>query len=200
MIDDLKGVSSKVSVFKSVLQCANTQLINWISTLHKNLDLTWLTAWVAQKCVTVKAGTCRNTININKNMFLDRDVLQVGFQWHLIYDGRTKMDREKAGVESLYAVHIVAKKDHTLVQSLMTALLESPGFLHQTLMEYHLAPIFFSINGPAERAICLETMEKHKYVQERLMSSVLLELESLELCAKMSVNKKQSQWMIQLWW
>jgi hypothetical protein len=40
----------------------------------------------------------------------------VGFQSHLIYDGCTKMDREKAGVELLYVVHIVAKKkDHTLV-------------------------------------------------------------------------------------
>jgi hypothetical protein len=191
MIDDLKGISSKVSVFKSVLQCANTQLINWISTSHKNLDLTWLTAWVAQKCVTLKAGTCRNTINIDKNMFLDHDVLQVSFQWHLIYDGHTKMDREKAGVEPLYAVHIVAeKKDRTLVQSMMTALLESPGFLRQTSMEYQLAPIFSSDNGPAERAKFLETLEKHKYVQERLLSSVLPELESLDLHAKMSVKQR----------
>jgi hypothetical protein len=70
MIDNLKGVSSKVSVFKSVLQCVNSQLINWISTLHKNLNLTWLTAWVAQKCVALKASMCRNTISINKNIFL----------------------------------------------------------------------------------------------------------------------------------
>jgi hypothetical protein len=191
MIDDLKGVSSKVSVFKSVLQCANTWLINWISTSHKNLDLSWLTAWVAQKCVTLKAGTCRNTININKNMFLDRDVLQVGFQWHLIYDGRTKMDREKAGVELLYAVHIVSEtKDHTLVQSLMTALLESPGFSIRLRWSIALLRFFSSDNGPAERAKFLETLEKHKYVQERLLSSVLPELESLDLCAKMSVKQR----------
>jgi hypothetical protein len=103
MINDLKGISSEVLVFKSVLQCANTQLINWILTSHKNLDLTWLTAWVAQKCVALKAGTCRNKINIDKNMFLDRNILQVGFQWRLIYDGHTKTDCEKAGVEPLYA-------------------------------------------------------------------------------------------------
>jgi hypothetical protein len=49
-------------------------------------------------------------------MFLDHDVLQVGFQWCLIYNGHTKMDHEKAGVEPLYVVHIVAeKKDCTLV-------------------------------------------------------------------------------------
>jgi hypothetical protein len=96
MSDNLKGVLSKVSVFKLVLHCANTQLINWILTSHKNLDLTWLAAWVAQKCIALKAGTCRNTININKKMFLDCDVLQVGFQWCLIYDGRTKMDRGKS--------------------------------------------------------------------------------------------------------
>jgi hypothetical protein len=59
---------------------------------------------------------CRNTISINKNMFLDHDVLQVGFHWCLIYDGRTKMDHEKARVEPLYTVHIVVeKKDRTLV-------------------------------------------------------------------------------------
>jgi hypothetical protein len=191
MIDDLKGISSKVFVFKSVLQCANTQLINWISTLHTNLDLTWLTAWVAQKCITLKASTCRNMINIDKTMFLDHDVLQVGFQWHLIYDGHTKMDHEKAGVELLYALHIVAeKKDCTLVQSLMTALLESPGFLHQTLMEYYLAPIFSCNNGPAEQAKFLETLEKHKYIQEHLLSLVLPELESLNLHAKMSVKQR----------
>jgi hypothetical protein len=191
MIDDLKGISSKVSVFKSVLQCANTRLINWILTWHKNLDLTWLTAWVAQKCVAPKAGMCRNTISIDKNMFLDRDVLQVGFQWHLIYDGRTKMDHEKAGVKPLYTVHIVVeKKDCTLVQSLMTALLESPAFLCQTLMEYRVAPIFSSNNGPAEHAKFLEMLVKHKYVQECLLSSVLPELESLDLCAKMSVKQK----------
>jgi hypothetical protein len=130
-------------------------------------------------------------INIDKNMFLNRDVLQVGFQWCLIYDGRTKMDCEKAGVEPLYAVHIVAeKKDCTLVQSLMAILLESPGFLRQTSMEYRLAPIFSSDNGPAERAKFLETLEKHKYVQEHLLSSVLLELESLDLRARMSVKQR----------
>jgi hypothetical protein len=36
-------------------------------------------------------------------MFLDRNILQVGFQWRLIYDGHTKTDCEKAGVEPLYA-------------------------------------------------------------------------------------------------
>jgi hypothetical protein len=143
---------------------------------------------VAQKCIALKASTCRNTINIDKNMFLDHDVLQVDFQWQFIYNGHTKMDHEKAGVELLYAVHIVAeKKDCTLVQSLMMALLESPGCLHQTLMEYCLAPIFSSNNGPAEHANFLETLEKHKYVQECQLSLVLLDLES---CANMSVKQK----------
>jgi hypothetical protein len=35
----------------------------------------------------------------------------------------------------------------------------------------------------------LETLEKHKYVQECLLSSVLPELESLDLHAKMSVKQ-----------
>jgi hypothetical protein len=72
----------------------------------------------------------------------------------------------------------------------MTALLESPGFLHQTLMEYCLAPIFSSDNGPAECAKFLEMLEKHKDVQECLLSLVLPELESLDLRVKMLVKQK----------
>jgi hypothetical protein len=40
LIEDLRGVSSRVTVFKSVLQCSNMQVINWISSSHRNLDLT----------------------------------------------------------------------------------------------------------------------------------------------------------------
>jgi hypothetical protein len=57
-------------------------------------------------------------------------------------------------------------------------------------MEYPLAPIFSSDNGPAERAKFLETLEKHKYVQEHLLSLVLPDLESLNLHAKMLVKQK----------
>jgi hypothetical protein len=40
---------------------------------------------VAHKCITLKAGTCNNSLlELNKSMFLDRDVLQVGFQWHTV--------------------------------------------------------------------------------------------------------------------
>jgi hypothetical protein len=183
MIDDLKGVLSKVSVFKSVLQYANTHVINWISTSHKNLDLTWLTAWVAQKCISLKAGTCRITLNIDKNMFLDQDVLKVGFQWCLIYDGHTKSGREKAGVEPLYAVHIVAeKKDRTLVPSLMTALLESPV----SSIRPHLLRSFLVTTDQLSK----QSLEKHKYVQECLLLVVLPDLESLNLRARMSVKQK----------
>jgi hypothetical protein len=61
------------------------QVINWISSSHHNVDLTWLMAWVAHTCITLKAGTCNNSLpELDKSMFLDRDVLQVGFQWHTI--------------------------------------------------------------------------------------------------------------------
>jgi hypothetical protein len=148
MLDNLKGVLPRVVVFKSVLQCANTQVMNWILTSHKNLDLTWLTAWVAQKCVALKAGTFRNTLSIQKDMFLDRDILKIGFQYCTMYDGYAKSDHEKAGVELFYIIHVIAeKKDCTLIRALITALLESPCSLHQTLIEYCLAPIFIRDNG-----------------------------------------------------
>jgi hypothetical protein len=76
---------------------------------------------VAHKCITLKAGTCNNSLpELDKSMFLDRDVLQVGFQWRTIYDGRTKSDWDKAKIDTLYAVHIIAeKKDSQLTRSLV---------------------------------------------------------------------------------
>jgi hypothetical protein len=163
LIEDLRGVSSRVAVFKSVLQCSNMQVINWISSSHCNLDLTWVMAWVAHKCITLKAGICNNSLpELDKYMFLDRDVLQVSFQWRTIYDGCTKSDPDKAKIDALYAVHIIVeKKDHQLTRSLMSSLLASPSFGRQTSMEYHLAPTFSNNNGPAERAKFLETLETH---------------------------------------
>jgi hypothetical protein len=188
MIDDLKGVSSKVSVFKSVLQYANTHVINWISTSHKNLDLTWLTAWVAQKCISLKAGTCRNTLNIDKNMFLDQDVLKVGFQWCLIYDGHTKSDREKLGLSCfmLFFTYCCGEEGPHFSPIFDDCPFGKSSFLHQT----SLALIFSSDNGPAEQAKFLETLEKHKYIQECLLLVVLPDLESLNLHARMSVKQK----------
>jgi hypothetical protein len=101
MIDNLKGVSSKVLVFKSVLQCMNTGS-------HMANSMGGSKVYCSEGQYLQK--------HINKNMFLDCNVLQVSFQWHLIYDGHTKMDHEKAGVELLYTVYIVVeKKDCTLV-------------------------------------------------------------------------------------
>jgi hypothetical protein len=144
----------KVAVFKSVLQYSNTQVINWISSSLRNLDLTWLTAWVAHKCITLKAGTCNNSLpELDKSMFLNRDVLQVGFQWCTIYDGHTNSDQDKAKIDTLYAIHIMAeKKDCQLTRLLMTSLLASPSFGRQTSKEYCLAPTFSNNNGPTECA------------------------------------------------
>jgi hypothetical protein len=196
------------------------QVINWISSSHRNLDLTWLTAWVAHKCITLKACTCNNSLpELDKSMSLDRDVLQVGFQWRTIYDGRTKSDQDKAKINTLYAVHIIAeKKDRQLTHSLMSSLLASPSFGRQTSMEYRLAPTFSNDNGPAERAKFLETLETHKYVQNKLASSVIPDLESLDLHAKQSTkqlailaddsamaitekkNPTAQQLLMKLWW
>jgi hypothetical protein len=70
-------------------------------------------------------------------------------------------------------------------------------------MEYHLAPTFSNDNGPAKHAKCLETLETHKYVQDKLASSVILDLESLDLHA---TSSQQNNWLslhmillLQLW-
>jgi hypothetical protein len=87
-------------------------------------------ARVAHKCITLKAGTSNNTLlDLDKSMFLDREVHQVGFQCHTIYDGCTKSEQDKAKIDALYAIHMVAeKKDCQLTHLLMTSLLASPSF------------------------------------------------------------------------
>ncbi len=57
------------------------------------------------------------------------------------------------------------------------------------MIEYHLAPTFSNDSGPAECAKFLETLETHKYVQDKLASSVILDLKSLDLRAKQSTKQ-----------
>jgi hypothetical protein len=193
MIEDLKGVSNKVLVFKSVLQCSNTQVVAWISTSHCNLDQDWLSLWVAQNCVTLKAGTCNHTLpDLDKTMFLEREreVLEIGFQWRKIYNGSSRSEKEKAKEKPLYMVHVIStKQDCQLACSLLQSLFVCPSFLQQTLMEYCLAPTFSSDNSPApEQAKFLESLKTHKYVQDKLKSWVIPDLKSLDLRAKLSTK------------
>jgi hypothetical protein len=183
MIEDLKGVLNKVSVFKSVLQCFNTQVVAWISTSHHNLDWEWLSSWVTQKCVTLKAGTCNNTLpDLDKTMFLERDMLEIGFHWHMIYNGCRRSDKEKTKDKPLYTVHLITKKQNCqLAHSLLQSLFVCPSFLQQTLTEYCLAPTFSSDNGLAECEKFLKSLKTHKYVQDKLKSLVVPDLESLDL-------------------
>jgi hypothetical protein len=106
------------------------------------LDWDWLSSWVAQKSVTLKARTCNNTLpDLDKTMFLERDVLEIGFQWCMIYDGCSRSEKDKAKDKPLYTVHMIAKKqDCQLACSLLQSLFISPSFLHPTSMEYCLAP------------------------------------------------------------
>jgi hypothetical protein len=125
-------------------------------------------------------------------MFLDRDVLQVASSGALSMMVTPSQIGiwDKAKIDTLYAVHIIAeKKDCQLTCSLMTSLLASPSFGRQTLMEYHLAPTFSNDNGPAEHAKFLETLETQKYEQDKLASLVIPDLESLNLCAKQSTKQ-----------
>jgi hypothetical protein len=44
LLVDLKSVSSKVTVYKSTLQKANMNVINWILNSHRSFDVAWLTS------------------------------------------------------------------------------------------------------------------------------------------------------------
>jgi hypothetical protein len=74
LLMDLKFVSSNVTVYKSTLQKANMNIINWILNSHRSFDVTWLTNYVDAMCVCLHAGTCNQSWpGLDKTVFEDRD-------------------------------------------------------------------------------------------------------------------------------
>lgn len=125
-------------------------------------------------------------------MFLDRDVLQVGFQWHTIYDGCIKLEQDKAKIDTLYTVHInTEKKDHQLTHSLRLWCLSWQALLLVDRLWWNtiLLPPFPVTMVLPNHSKFLETLETHKHVQNKLASLVILDLESLDLHAKQSTKQ-----------
>lgn len=185
MLVDLKSVSSNVAVYPSILQKPNTNVINWILNSHRSFDISWLTSWVDTVCVHLHAGTCKQTLpGLDKSVFKGRDKLCLGFQWKPVYDGKNKAERAEAGLEQVYAIHVICeKKDKSLARALSYSLFESGGFARSVSLEFRMAPCFQNDNGPAERLKLLESLANHKHVQNKIISTVIPDLLSLDVRA-----------------
>ena len=185
LLVDLKSVSSNVAVYKSTLQKANTNVINWILNSHRSFDVAWLTSYVEAVCVRLHAGTCNQSLpGLDKSAFEGRDRICLGFQWRPVYDGKNKEQRAEAGLEQTYAIHVISeKKDKSLARALLNSLLDSSGFARAVSLEFRLAPCFQNDNGPAERLKLLESLANHKHVQKKIISAIIPDLVSLDIRA-----------------
>ncbi len=185
MLVDLKSVSSNVAVYESTLQKPNTNIINWILNSHRSFDISWLTNWADTVCAHLHAGTCKQTLpGLDKTVFEGRDKICLGFQWRPVYDGKNKEQRAEAGLEQVFAIHVICeKKDKSLARALSHSLFESGGFARLVSLEFRMAPCFQNDNGPAERLKLLESLANHKHVQKKIISTVIPDLMSLDVRA-----------------
>ncbi len=183
LLVDLKSMSSKVMVYKSTLQKANMNIINWILNSHRSFDVAWLTSYVESVCIQLHAGTCNQSLpGLDKSVFEDREQICLGFQWCPVYDGKKKEQRIKAGLEQTYAIHIISeKKDKSLARALLNSLLNSNSFARAVSLEFRLAPCFQNDNGPAERLKLLESLANHRHVQKKIISAIIADLVSLDI-------------------
>jgi hypothetical protein len=182
---DLESVSSNVVVYKSTLQKANTNVINWILNSHRSFNVTWLMNYVNAMCVCLHAGTCNQSLpGLDKTVFKDRDKISLGFEWRPVYDGKNKKQQVEAGLDQTYAIHVICeKKDKSLARALMNSLLDSRGFACMVSLEFHLAPCFQNDNRPAEHLKLLESLANHTHVQKKIISDTIPDLVSLDIRA-----------------
>lgn len=194
LLDDLKCVASNVTVYKAVLQKPEAVVLSWLVNSHRTFDVTWLSNWTNNICVQLHAGTCKHTLlDLDKAPFMERDPIELGFQWRPVYVGKNKKQREESGMEQTYAVHVLCeKKDKTLATALMRSLLACPAFSRVVSLEFRMAPTFQNDNGPAERLKLLETVRKHKHVQDKITSVTIPELDSLDVRAPPTTEQKST--------
>jgi hypothetical protein len=194
LLEDLKCVASNVTVYKAILQKPEATVLSWLVNSHRTFDTTWLSNWTKNICIQLHAGTCKHTLpDLDKATFMERDPIELGFQWRPIYVGKNKKQREEAGMEQTYAVHVLCeKKDKTLATALMRSLLASPAFSRVVSLEFRMAPTFQNDNGPAERLKLLETVRKHKHVQDKITSVTIPELDSLDVRAPPTTEQKST--------
>jgi hypothetical protein len=134
----------------------------------------------------LSAGTYKNTLpGLDKDIFKGRDPIELGFQWKAVQDGYNKDSWVKAGRKQCYAIHVLAeKKDKSLANVLVNALIISPSLFRNSALEFRMAPLYQRENGPAEKLKFLESLKEHAYLQEHLMSVTIPDLLSLDIRAQ----------------
>ena len=154
LVEDLKDVHPGVTVYVSTLQRPNPAQVNWIMDLHCSFNLVWFTGWTNNLLVQLHVGTCWHTLpDLDKALFIDRDLIVVAFTWHTIYNGYTKEQcakNAKTQAQAYAAQLVIQKEDKTLARAFMVSLLLSPVLRQILSLEFHLVPTFQNDNGPTE--------------------------------------------------
>jgi hypothetical protein len=195
LIQDLRSISSNVAVWKSTLQKADVVTLGWWKNTHQNFHLPWITNWANNIAVQLSAGTCKNTLpGLDKDIFKGRDPIELGFQWKAVQDGYNKDSWVKAGRKQYYAVHVLAeKKDKSLANVLVNALIISPSLFRNSALESRMAPLYQRENGPVEKLKFLESLKEHAYLQEHLMSVTIPDFLSLDIRAPVMEDQTQTE-------
>jgi hypothetical protein len=89
-----------------------------------------------------------------------------------------------AGMEQIFAIHVIhEKKDKSLARALMKSLLASTGFALVVSLEFHQALCFHNDNRPAEHLKLLELLRNHKHDQDKITSTMIPDLLSMDVHA-----------------
>jgi hypothetical protein len=191
LLEDLKGVDGNVYVYKSALQRANQAKTNWIMNSHRNFDDAWFTNFVNNILVQLHAGTCAHTLpDLDKKMFVERELIALGFSYRSIYDGSSNKKKDKKDLK--YALHVICeKKNKTIARLFMNSILESPVLRRNLSLEFRMVPTFQNDNGPSENAKLRESIDLHKKVQDKLLMATIADLESLDVRATLSEEQQE---------
>jgi hypothetical protein len=81
---------------------------------------------------------------------------------------------------------ICEKKDELLARALTKSLFASPGFTRAVSLEFCLALCFQNDNGLAEKFKLLESLRKHKLVQDKITSTMIPDLLNLDVCTPLT--------------
>jgi hypothetical protein len=123
---------------------------------------------------------------LNKEVFINRDVMVIAFIWHTVYDGYTKEQCAKHVnlVPQVYAAHLVVQKeDKSLARAFVVSVLTSPLLKWIMSLEFHMVPTYQNDNGPATCTKLQESIAKHKEIQDKIEMAPIPDLQCLDFRA-----------------
>jgi hypothetical protein len=88
---------------------------------------------------------------------------------------------------------LAEKKDKSLANVLVNALIISPSLFCNSALEFRMTPLYQRENGPAEKLKFLESLKEHAYLQEHLTSVTIPDLLSLDICAPVMEDQTQTE-------